>query len=84
MLELKLSKVCGCRASQQEARDTVVAVHPGLIQTALARQWVYHESPVRAFKGLADFMYHQTFLPPAYAVDTVMHAITAPADKVSH
>ena len=74
---------CACRDNQKDgARDSVVAVHPGLIQTALAKQWIQNESPIRIFKGLTDAMYHHTFLPPAYAVDTVMHAITAPANEV--
>ena len=57
-------------------------VYTGLIQTALAKQWIQNESPIRVFKGLTDVMYHHTFLPPAYAVETVMHAITAPAGEV--
>ena len=79
-----VDSVCAYRANEVKGSgDTVVGVHPGLIQTSLARDWVYNESPVRAFRGLADAMFHYTFLPPSYAVDTVMHAITAPRKEVS-
>lgn len=62
--------------------DTVVAVHPGLIQTDLARQWVHNEFPIRPLRGLIDAMFRRAFLPPAYAMEPVLHAITAPAAAV--
>lgn len=72
-----------CRADgATQVRDTVVAVHPGLVQTDLARQWVHNKFPILAVRGLIDTLFQWTFLPPAYAVETVLHAITAPAHEV--
>lgn len=64
--------------------DTIIAVHPGLVQTDLARQWVHNRFGIPGCRGLIDALFHRMFLPPAYAVGTILHAITAPAEQVSN
>lgn len=71
--------------SNSGIRDTIVAVHPGLLQTELARKWLHNGCP-RLLQPLCipivDFLFSRTFLPPEYAVQSVMHAATAPANMV--
>lgn len=65
--------------------DSIVAAHPGLLQTDLARKWLHNGCPrlLRPFGiPIIDFLFPRVFLPPQYAVQTILHAATAPDDTV--
>ncbi|DBB07492.1 TPA: hypothetical protein ACH3X3_008960 [Trebouxia sp. C0006] len=74
------------RSPDPGPRNTIVAVHPGLLKTELARKWLHNDycpnllQPVCSL--VIDFLFNRTFLPPLYAVQAVLQAATAPASKV--
>ena len=81
------SKNCALRNGGQQP-DLAVAVHPGLVNTQLARDWVTGADvwgaamqPVLApvMRALAPWL----LVPPRRAVDTLLFAATAPAHQVS-
>ena len=68
--------------------DAALAVHPGLVDTQLARQWITGEDvwgararPLLAplMRALAPWM----LLPPRSAVETLLYAAAAPAEQVT-
>lgn len=67
-------------------KGTIVAVHPGLLKTELARKWLHNDycpsllQPVCS--PVINFLFNRTFLPPSYAAQAVLQAATAPASKV--
>lgn len=65
--------------------DSIVAAHPGLLRTDLARKWLHNGCP-RLLRPLGipiiDFLFPRVFLPPEYAVQTILHAATAPGEMV--
>ncbi|PSC76102.1 short-chain dehydrogenase [Micractinium conductrix] len=79
----------GGGAGQQRhhgVRDAAVAVHPGLVDTALARGY-FKQTPPRLLRPLTDPFFDRLFCPyllrsPAAAAETVLYAATAPADEV--
>lgn len=67
--------------------DVAVAVHPGLIDTELARGWMTHGDVAgRLFRpvvaALLTPLMPYILLPLEHAVNTVMFAATAPASQV--
>ena len=87
IIALLIIRPCGCNSCRsKEGGDSIVAVHPGLLQTELARQWLHNGCPSLlrpACSPVIDFLFYKTFLPPEYAVQTILHAATAPAKQVS-
>lgn len=84
---LSRQKFCAHRNAGQQP-GLAVAVHPGLVNTQLARDWVTGADmwgaamqPVLApvMRALAPWL----LVPPARAVDTLLFAATAPAHQVS-
>lgn len=65
--------------------DSIVAAHPGLLQTELAHKWLHNGCP-RFLRPVGvpiiDFLFPKVFLPPEYAVQTILRAATAPDDQV--
>lgn len=68
------------------SKDLAVAVHPGIVDTMLARQYFLQEipGPLRsALKPLLDHMVFPMFLKsPQQAADDILYACTAAADEV--
>lgn len=67
-------------------RNTIVAVHPGLLKTELARKWLHNDYCPNLLQPVCspviDFLFNRTFLPPSYATQAVLQAATANASKV--
>eukprot|EP00884_Botryococcus_braunii_P005989 jgi/Botrbrau1/15391/Bobra.43_2s0019.1 len=67
--------------------DVAVSVHPGLIDTHLAQNWIREGDVLgRYLMPLVNLvmrpLFPWVFLPVDYAVRTVLYAASAPADKV--
>ncbi|KAI3430478.1 hypothetical protein D9Q98_005073 [Chlorella vulgaris] len=67
-------------------RDVAVAVHPGLVDTFLARNY-FKQSVPRPLRPLSDPFFEHLFCPyllrsPEAAAQTVLYAATAPAAEV--
>ncbi|KAI7845479.1 hypothetical protein COHA_001027 [Chlorella ohadii] len=67
-------------------RDAAVAVHPGLVNTALAAGY-FKQMPPKLLRPLTDPFFTHVFCPymlrsPEAAAETVLYAATAPADEV--
>ncbi len=75
-----------CRSPDPGPRNTIVAVHPGLLKTELARKWLHNDYCPNLLQPVCspviDFLFNKTFLQPSYAVQAVLQAATAPASKV--
>lgn len=76
----------GTAAAGQEGRDASVAVHPGLVDTFLARNYFKGTAP-RLLRPLTDPFFEHFFGPrllrsPDAAAQTVLYAATAPAGEV--
>lgn len=75
-----------CRSPDAGPRNTIVAVHPGLLRTELARKWLHNDYSPNLLQPICspviDFLFSKTFLPPLHAVSAVLQAATAPASKV--
>ncbi len=75
-----------CRSPNPGPRNTIVAVHPGLLRTELARKWLHNDYCPNLLQPICspviNFLFNKTFLPPSYAVQAVLQAATAPASKV--
>ncbi|KAL4422768.1 hypothetical protein ABPG75_008965 [Micractinium tetrahymenae] len=72
--------------SGQQGRDMSVAVHPGLVDTFLARNYFKGTAP-RVLRPLTDPFFERFFCPrllrsPEAAAQTVLYAATAPAQEV--
>ncbi|DBA74163.1 hypothetical protein WJX77_006313 [Trebouxia sp. C0004] len=67
-------------------KNTIVAVHPGLLRTELARKWLHNDYCPNLLQPVCspviNFLFNRTFLPPSYAVQAVLQAATAPAGEV--
>ena len=74
-----------CRQSDTHCFDSIVAAHPGLLQTELAHKWLHNGCP-RILRPVGipaiNFLFPRVFLPPEYAVQTILHAATAPDEMV--
>ncbi|DBA83275.1 TPA: hypothetical protein ACH3X2_006777 [Trebouxia sp. C0005] len=74
------------RSPDAGPRNTIVAVHPGLLRTELARKWLHNDYSPNLLQPICspviDFLFSKTFLPPLHAVSAVLQAATAPASKV--
>eukprot|EP00891_Asterochloris_glomerata_P003953 jgi/Astpho2/3953/fgenesh1_pg.00063_%23_19_t len=67
--------------SQKHQQDTIAAVHPGLIDTDLARSWMRNGCPRplrRVLHPLLDIMFPFILLPPRHAAATLLWAASAP------
>jgi len=75
-----------CRSLDPGPRNAIVAVHPGLLRTELARKWLHNDYCPNLLQPVCspviNFLFNRTFLPPSYAVQAVLQAATAPASKV--
>ena len=81
------SKACPYCRNPGGTNDTALAVHPGLVDTQLARQWITGEDvwgaiarPVLAplMRALAPWV----LVPPRTAVETLLYAATTHAEEV--
>ena len=74
-----------CLSRHPDRVDSIVAAHPGLLQTELAHKWLHNGCP-RFLRPVGlpviDFLFPKVFLPPEYAVQTILRAATDPAEKV--
>ena len=74
-----------CRQSANHCIDSIVAAHPGLLQTELALSWLHNGCPsfLRSIgTPVINFLFTKIFLPPEYAVQTILYAATAPDEMV--
>lgn len=86
--------LCGFQCSSTASRstnpreDTAVAVHPGLVDTQLARSWLTgadvagraaHRFVAPITRRLAPWL----LIKPQRAVQTLLYAATAPRDEVN-
>eukprot|EP00850_Spirogloea_muscicola_P014691 SM000107S14057 [mRNA] locus=s107:225408:232456:+ [translate_table: standard] len=79
----KLAIVLSTKELQRRQPDIVaVSVHPGLINTALARGFFMSRVP-GPLRGLIAPLYDLFLKDPEEAVSTLMYAITAPAGEVA-
>lgn len=73
------------RNEDSKVKDCIVAVHPGLLQTQLAKGWLQNGCP-KLLRPIGipfiNFIFPLTFLPAEYGVQSVLYAATAPAEKV--
>lgn len=74
-----------CLRRSTDCVDSIVAAHPGLLQTELALKWLHNGCP-RFLRPVGipviNFLFPRVFLPPEYAVQTILQAACAPHDVV--
>jgi hypothetical protein len=75
-----------CR-SLNRRMDVAVAVHPGLVDTKLAREWltgadVMGSAAQPLVAPIARALAPWLLLAPDRAVESILYAATAPAEKV--
>jgi len=70
-----------CRSLDPGPRNAIVAVHPGLLRTELARKWLHNDYCPNLLQPVCspviNFLFNRTFLPPSYAVQAVLQAAAA-------